>query len=147
MSVTSKIKRALRGRVSVRAAVLEAGRRGIAAVRLRGERAQFANGKSVDELPRARLAPGLARLGGAELLEHFRTRAAPRLCAGFEEAGGDYLSARRGELESEAREVTEHRWPLLGYGVREFDATVDWLREPASGSRWALGFHGDVRLV
>jgi hypothetical protein len=88
-------------------------------------------------------------MSGAELLEHFRTRARPRLPAGFEEAGAarDFLSGKRVELEAEAREVIAHRWPLLGYGAREFGARVDWLREPASGVRWPSGFHGDVRLV
>lgn len=147
MKVTGKIKRALRGRVSFGAALMEAGRRGVAAVRLRRDRAASSNGRSGGGDSPARLAPGFARMGGAGLLGHFRARAAPRLCAGFEEVGGDYLSAKRGELEAEAREVMGHRWPLLGYGVREFDATVDWLREPASGVRWPLGFHGDVRLV
>ncbi|HEX8151249.1 MAG TPA: alginate lyase family protein [Pyrinomonadaceae bacterium] len=147
MSIARKIRRALRGRVGVRAALLEAGRRAAVAVRRRGERAALMNGKAGVGAARARLTPEFTRAGGAELLEHFRTRAAPRLFAGFEEARGDYLSSKRAGLEDEAREVAAHRWPLLGYGVREFDATVDWLREPASGVRWPLGFHGDVRLV
>src|SRR5215207_6059494 len=96
MGVNEKIRRALRGRVPVRAALLEAGRRGVAAVRLRGERAALTHGKSGDAALRARLAPGFERLGGAELLEHFRARAAPRLFAGFEEAESAYLSAKRG---------------------------------------------------
>ena len=149
MGVNGKIKRALRGRVSFGAALLEAGRRGVAAVRLRGERAFASSGRAGGEAPRARLAPAFARMSGAELLGHFRTRSAPRTFAGFEEAAGGraYLSARRDELEAEAREVIQHRWPLLGYGVCEFGESVDWLREPASGVRWPLGFHGDVRLV
>lgn len=147
MSVTSKIKRALRGRVPLRAALLEASRRAVVAVRLRGERAALMKGKSGGEVARARLAPGFERMNGAELLEHFRARAVPRLFAGFEEVGGGYLSTKRDELEAEARAVAAHRWPLLGYGVREFGVRVDWLREPASGVRWPLGFHGDVQLV
>jgi hypothetical protein len=148
MSVSEKIRRALRGRVPLRAGLLEAGRRGLVSVRQRGERAAVLNGKGGEALT-AKLAPQFARMGGAELLEHFRTRAKPRLFAGFEEAGGarEYLSSERNGVEAEAREVIEHRWPLLGYGVREFGARVDWLREPASGVRWPLGFHGDVALV
>jgi hypothetical protein len=147
MSIAGKIRRALRGRVGVRAALLEAGRRGVVALRRRGERVALTNGKAGVEVARARLTPEFNRMSGAELLEHFRARAAPRLFAGFEEAGGDYLSSKRSEIEAEAREVVGHRWPVLGYGVREFGARVDWLREPASGVRWPLGFHGDVRLV
>src|SRR5205823_7220388 len=38
-------------------------------------------------------------------------------------------------------------WPLLGYGVLDFGAEVDWLRDPASGARWPLRYHGDVTLA
>jgi hypothetical protein len=139
--------------VGLRPALLEAGRRGLVALRRRGERA--ASGARASEsggaLPRARLAPGFARMGGAELLEHFRTRAAPRLPAGFEEAetpGGRAHLARESEgVFEEARAVAGHRWRLLGYGEREFGERVDWLREPASGMRWPLDFHADVALV
>lgn len=149
MGITSKVRRALRGRVGLRAALMEAGRRGVAAVRLRVERASVSNAPGAAEAPRARLARGFARAGGAELLEHFRARAAPRMFAGFEEAeaAGGLLPRVGGGSGAEAREVVAHRWPVLGYGVREFGARVDWLREPASGVRWPLGFHGDARLV
>jgi hypothetical protein len=151
MRLSEKIGRALRGRVNARAAALEAGRRLLVAVRLRGERAASGDGRPGGQLPRARLAPEFARMGGAELLEHFRTRAAPRLFKGFEEAesvgGRAYLAPRAEGLSAEARAVVAHRWPVLGYGVREFGATVDWLREPSAGVRWPLDFHADVDLV
>jgi hypothetical protein len=151
MGVSEKIRRALRGRVPVGAALLEAGRRGVAAVRRRGERAALTKGGAGGGLPRARLGPSFARMSGAELLEHFRTRAAPRFFKGFEEAGpeagGARLAPGAGGILEEGREVVAHRWPLLGYGVREFGARVDWLREPASGVRWPLDFHADVALV
>ncbi len=91
-------------------------------------------------------------MSGAELLEHFRTRRAPRMFAGFEEAGSDdgraYLKTAAPELSEEARLVSEaHRWPLLGYGLRMYGERVDWLREPVSGVRWPLAYHGDVQLV
>jgi hypothetical protein len=119
-------------------------------LRRRGERAALRGrtGGSGDAAPRARLAPEFARLSGAELLEHFRTRTRPRLFAGFEEAGGgEYLVSKAGEILEEARGVVGHRWALLGYGVREFGASVDWLREPVSGARWPLDFYADVGLV
>lgn len=149
MGFKSKIERALRGRVSLGAAALEAGRRAFAAARLRGERRASAGIRHGAEGARARLAPAFARMSSSELLGHFRTRPTPRLFEGFEEDVGAraYLSSKRDEAEAEAREVVGHRWPLLGYGVREFGGRVDWLREPASGVRWPLGFHGDVRLV
>ena len=153
MSITHKIRRALRGEVGLRTAVLEAGRRGLVALRRRGERAALGGraAKPGEAPPRARLAPEFARLNGAELLEHFRTRAEPRLFAGFEEAesagGGEHLASKAQEILAEAREVVGHRWPLLGYGVREFGERVEWLCEPVSGVRWPLDFHADVVLV
>lgn len=149
MGLNEKIGRALRGRVSWRAVLLEAGRRGVVAARRRGERAAWSKGHRGGEPTQARLAPEFARMGGAGLLEHFRTRESPRMFEGFEEGEGarDYSLVQSTELQAEAREVVGHRWPLLGYGVREFGGRVDWLREPASGVRWPLGFHGDVRLV
>ncbi|MCA1619475.1 MAG: heparinase II/III family protein [Acidobacteria bacterium] len=152
MSVTRKIRRALRGEVGLRPALLEAGRRTLVALRRRRERAALGALSRVERGPaRARLAPEFARLGGAELLEHFRTRTTPRLPAGFEEAetgsAGSCLARNVEGILKEARAVAAHRWPLLGYGVREFGARVDWLREPASGVEWPLDFHADVQLV
>ncbi|MFN2413800.1 MAG: alginate lyase family protein [Pyrinomonadaceae bacterium] len=136
----------------MRPALLEAGRRTLVALRRRRERAALGALSRVERGPaRARLAPEFARLGGAELLEHFRTRTTPRLPAGFEEAetgsAGSCLARNVEGILKEARAVAAHRWPLLGYGVREFGARVDWLREPASGVEWPLDFHADVQLV
>jgi hypothetical protein len=149
LGIKSKVKRALRGRVPIGAMALETGRRALVAVRRGGERVASKNEKSGGAVKRARLAPEFARMSEAELLEHFRTRTSPRMFAGFEEAESarEYFSSKHDVLTAEAREVVEHRWSLLGYGVREFGARVDWLREPASGVRWPLGFHGDVQLV
>jgi len=152
MSITRKIRRALRGRVGARAALLEAGRRSLLALRRRGERAASGGVPSGEgALTPARLRAEFARMGGAELLEHFRTRTSPRFFAGFEEAetedGREYLASKAAGLQEEGRAVAAHRWPLLGYGVREFGARVDWLREPVSGVSWPLDYHADVALV
>src|SRR3712207_8673062 len=66
-------------------------------------------------------------MSGAELLEHFRTRATPRFFAGFDEAEheGGRVGNAAGSDESarEAREVLAHRWPLLGYGALDRKST------------------------
>ncbi|MDT5159081.1 MAG: hypothetical protein QOH51_3438 [Acidobacteriota bacterium] len=166
MSITRKIRRALRGDVSLGAALLEVGRRGGVALRRRSERASLGK-RTVDGAgASARLSHAFAQMSGAELLEHFRVRKTPRLFAGFddvEDAGSDDVDAgsedvedksgrvcladKSAELTEEARGVLAHRWPLLGYGTLEFGASVDWLREPVSGVRWPLTYHGDVQLV
>jgi hypothetical protein len=149
MGFKNKIRRALRGRVSARAAVLEAGRRGLVALRRGRERAALREGaRGVGAYESARLAREYARMSGAELLGHFRTRATPRFFAGFEEAGENGArvggAAESDGLMREAREVVAHRRPLLGYGVLEFGREIDWLREPVSGARWPLRYHRDL---
>ncbi|HEX8557379.1 MAG TPA: alginate lyase family protein [Pyrinomonadaceae bacterium] len=153
MGIRGKIRRALRGEVGLGAAALEAGRRGLVALRLRGERAALsarARGASVPPPP-ARLAPEFARAGGAGLLEHFRGGGAARFFKGFEEAltpaGREHLAPRAEALREEGRAIAGRRWALLGYGEREFGGRVDWLREPLTGARWPLDFHADVALV
>src|SRR5256714_5820877 len=131
MSITSRIKRALRGEVGLRAALLEAGRRGGVALRRRRERAAL-DGQTKDGAAlKARLAQPFARMSDAELLAHFRARATPRFFAGFDaaesEASREALAQKSGgavensgRLIEEAREIVAHRWPLLGYGVLDF---------------------------
>ncbi|HEV7893697.1 MAG TPA: alginate lyase family protein [Pyrinomonadaceae bacterium] len=152
MSITDRIRRALRGDVGARAAVLEAGRRGLAALRRESERAALrARGSDGGAYEPARLSREYALISGAELLEHFRTRETPRFFEGFggieDEGVRVGSSAVSGELKEEARGVVAHRWPLLGYGVLEFGEEMDWLREPVSGVRWPLDYHCDVQLV
>ena len=137
MSITRKIKRALRGEVGLRAALLEAGRRGGVALRRRRERAAL-DEQTKDGAPlRASLAQAFARMSDAELLAHFRARATPRFFAGFDaaesEASSESLAQKSdgaveksGGLIEEARAiVSAHRWPLLGYGALDFGEEVD----------------------
>ncbi|HVF45046.1 MAG TPA: alginate lyase family protein [Pyrinomonadaceae bacterium] len=153
MGINDRIRRALRGDVSARAVALEAARRGAVALRRSRERASLRSkgGRGGGAYEPARLSREYARVGDAELLEHFRARATPRFFAGFgeiEDEGGRVGSAAGSdELTEEAREVVAHRWPLLGYGVSEFGGEIDWLREPVSGARWPLDYHCDVALV
>jgi hypothetical protein len=175
LSIKRKIVRALRGRVSLRAALLETGRRVVVALRRRRERAALSGRADDDAVTAARLAPAFARMNGAELLSHFRERTTPRFFAGFDAAEDEGFDAaefesfdaadverldaaegeggrerraakRRGVIEA-GRGGGAHGGPLLGYGTREFGVPVDWLREPVSGVRWPLEYHGDVALV
>ncbi|MDT5295314.1 MAG: hypothetical protein QOJ76_2194 [Acidobacteriota bacterium] len=167
LSITRKIGRALRGRVSLRAALLETGRRVVVVLRRRLERASPSGRAEGYAATTARLASVFARMSGAELSAHFRERATPHFFAGFDAAEGEgfdatevarfdaveneggrgRLAEKSGGLIEDARAVVEHRLPLLGYGTRELGATVDWLREPVSGVRWPLEYHGDVVLA
>ena len=153
--LSRKIKSALRGDASLGAALLETGRRVFASARLRRERArlgkEFVQGAKT-EARAARLAKDFARMSEAQLLDHFRNRTQPRFFEGFEAAAQPHRSRAEGreasgELIEEAREIMAHRWHLLGFGALDFGAQIDWLRDPTSGVRWPLEYHGDVRLV
>jgi hypothetical protein len=169
-SITHKVRRALRGRVGLRAALLEAGRRGLVALRRGRERASLDWRARDGAVPKARLARTFERMSDAELLAHFRRGETPRFFAGFEEAQTESLreatAAKRvadksgaaagfggvvfdvaGVVEEASEVVSAHRWPLLGYGPIDFGAEVDWLREPVSGARWPLDFHADIVLA
>src|SRR5258707_9582886 len=82
MITFAKIKRMLRGEVSVRTAALEVVRRIRAALERRRERAELGR---LDRQP-AGLTEEFSRLSPAELLAHFRSRPSPEFFPGF--AGG-----------------------------------------------------------
>jgi hypothetical protein len=92
----------------------------------------------------------------AELLEHFRRREAPKFPPGLDASDRERTAALQRELfpaetdqllAGAARIVSEHRWPLLGYGEKEFGVPVDWLRDPVSGNAWPLSYHADIPLL
>jgi Heparinase II/III N-terminus/Heparinase II/III-like protein len=149
-SLIPKIRRALRGEVDARTVALETVRRGRAALRQRRERA------SLEQLAQeqARLRPRFARLSSPELLEHFRRRDTPRFLPGFHSRARttqlqrELFPAETEQLIAWANAIVEqHRWPLLGYGEREFGEQIDWLRDPLSGARWPLAYHADITLA
>ncbi|MDQ3649887.1 MAG: heparinase II/III family protein [Acidobacteriota bacterium] len=154
-SLTSKIRRALRGEVSIRTAVLEAACRGRVVLRQRRERAALSRSRVAggQTTTAAHLAPQFARMSPHELLSHFRARASPKFLAGLDlETNADWQASPQSPikqtlhlLEQADRIVNAHRWPLMGYGELEFGAEIDWLREPVSGKSFApLVYHGDA---
>jgi hypothetical protein len=148
-----KFRRALRGGVTWRAALLEAVRRGGASVASRRERALVTRGE-VSPAP-ARLRAEFARMSASELLVHFRRRERPVFLPGFELSSEELARKSRAEfpestaqlIESARLIVEEHAWPLLGYGVMRFSASIDWLRDPLSGAQWPRAFHRDVKIL
>jgi hypothetical protein len=153
--LASKIRGALRGRVTLRGAMLEAGRRVGVALARKGERARLARAKG--EGAAARLAPEFARLGPAELLAHFRTRERPKFLPGFDASDDadafrpalrERFAAETAALVAEAEEILgARRWPLLGYGALEFGESPEWTRDPVSGASWPLEYHADLPLA
>src|SRR6202171_1503092 len=96
MITFAKIKRMLRGEVSVRTAALEGLRRIRAALERRRERTGLA---TLDRQP-ARLRADFARLSPQELLEHFRSRQTPEFFPGFA-AGAQQTATLQQELFSD----------------------------------------------
>lgn len=150
MSIARRIKRALRGEISMSAVALESGRRGWAALARRRERAQLKASNSM--LRPARLSSDFTKLSPATLLEHFRARTRPRFLPGFDDAAvARYApnASETNELIERARAIVDtHCWPLLGHGVQNFGAEIDWLREPVSSKQFdARDYHGDVVIT
>lgn len=151
MAIFTKLKRMLRGEVSVRTAMLEALRRIRASLARRSERTRLA---ALDRQP-ARLRPDFARLSPAELLEHFRARQTPEFFPGFA-AGAQETAALQQELFpgetteliNQAKLITnDHCWPLLGFGEKCFGVgEIDWNLDPLSGYDWPLTHHVEINL-
>jgi hypothetical protein len=152
MITFAKIKRMLRGEVSVRTAGLETLRRIRAAIARRRERAELIE---LNRQP-ARLGEEFGRLTPAELLAHFRSRQAPEFFPGFA-AGAQQTAALQQErfpeettelVNSAKRIANEHCWLLLGFGEKCFGAgEIDWNLDPLSGYDWPLAHHAEIDLI
>jgi hypothetical protein len=139
----------LDGRISFAGATREAFRRGRAAVSRRRERGML------DELAAqpARLRPEYQHLSSSDLLTHFRKRSTPAFFLGFETSA--FTASRQLNLFPEETErliesawliTNEHRWPLLGFGEKEFGDHINWHRDPLSERIWPLDYHADIPL-
>ena len=152
MITFAKIKRMLRGEVSVRTAALEALRRIRVALDRRRERASLT---LIDRQP-ARLSEGFSRLAPPELLAHFRLRQSPEFFPGFA-AGAQQTAALQQELFPDEttelitqakRVANEHCWALLGLGEKCFGVgEIDWNLDPLSGYDWPLAHHAEINLI
>ena len=101
----------------------------------------------------ARLHDRYAEMNSAELLSHFRQRTKPRFFPGFSDTStGDLFQQRFGgasrDLIDEANRICDdHRWPLLGFGEKNFGDEIEWRRDPISGFVHPLTYHRDVQLI
>jgi hypothetical protein len=145
---TKGIRSVLGGQIGFGQATREAFRRGRAAVRSRRERAML------DEFAAqsARLRPEF-QLTGFDLLKHFRERNTPSFLPGFETANStaalepDLFPHETKHLIASAWTITrKHRWPLLGFGEKDFGSLIEWRRDPLSGRVWPLDYHADIPL-
>ncbi len=151
MITFTKIRRMLRGEVSVRTAALEVLRRVRAALARRRELAGLA---TLDRQP-ARLCTDFAHLSPPKLLEYFRARQMPEFFPGFA-AGAQQTAALQQELfpdetteliDQAKRIANDHCWPLLGFGEKCFGVgEVDWNLDPLSGYDWPLAHHAEINL-
>jgi hypothetical protein len=152
MITFTKIRRLLRGEVTVQTAALETLRRIRSILAHRRERAELSQ---LDRQP-ARLRPEFSRLSPADLLAHFRSRSTPKFFAGFA-AGGQQTAILQQDLFPEEttglinqakRIVNDHCWPLLGLGEKCFGAgEIDWNLDPFSGFAWPLAHHREIKLI
>jgi|SRR5687768_1909168 len=147
MSIISKFKRAMRGEVSPRIALLETARRTRVATRRRGEGASL----SAQAKQPARLTPEFANLTPAALLEYFRRRTQPHFFSGFSLPPQSLAASQRALFPEDSAALIanadrisgEHSWPLLGLAEHSF---VDWHRDPLSGYKWPLDVYSEIKL-
>jgi hypothetical protein len=150
MSLSRRIKRALRGDVSLNAVALEVLRLKRKRLQLRRERAKI---DEINNSP-ARLCSEFSHLKNSDLLSHFRQRKTPSLWKnGFDEL--TQIAKLQSEIfpketerliENATRIVKEKRWSLLGFGEFDFDSKDSWRRDPISGNVHSLDYHQDIKL-
>ncbi|MFZ0063114.1 MAG: alginate lyase family protein [Pyrinomonadaceae bacterium] len=147
MSIIRKIRRAIRGEVSPRTALLEGARRTQLAAQRRGERARLQQqGKEP-----ARLTPKFAAFSPDSLLDHFQTRTEPRFFPGFDRSPQSVVAplhrlfpVETALLIANADRITDKReWPLLGLPEHTF---ISWHHDPLSGYDWPRDFYSDINL-
>ena len=109
----------------------------------------------LDELAsqRPRLRREFQRYSPSDFLKHFRERPRPSFLPGFQLANStaslqrDFSPDETVRLIESARIITrQRRWPLLGFGDREFGAQINWHRDPLSERIWPLDYHADIPL-
>ena len=147
MSIVRKIKRTLRGEVAATAAARELLRRSRARIARRRERARLSKWQQHE----ARLRPEFAKMAGADLVNHFRSRSQPAFLPGFSASSGEIEKAAFPEettdlIKAAGRIVDNHVWPLLGIGEKNFGAQINWNRDPLSEVEWPLEYHADLNL-
>jgi hypothetical protein len=144
------VRSVLAGQISPSKAGLELLRRGRVKLSRRRERLLVGNLSSQP----AQLTDPYNGYSPAELLNHFRHRSNPVFFAGFESDQESLapLHARLfpGETEAVVQTATlitkQHRWPLLGFGIKNFGDPIDWNRDPLTGRQWPGHFHADITL-
>ncbi|MFN2532433.1 MAG: alginate lyase family protein [Pyrinomonadaceae bacterium] len=137
----------LTGQINARTATLEVIRRRGAKAARRRERASV---EKLAALP-AQLLPEFSALSPVALLSHFRERSSPSSYIRFKDehdlhAQQALFAVETARLLDDAKEITLHRWPLLGFGVMDFGETINWHRDPLSGRIWPLEYHADICL-
>ena len=142
MSILRKIKRAVRGEVKPKTVLLEALRRTRTARQIRHERANV--DRINEEMPRLFFGKH------DNQLDYFRSRSEPTFFPGFAlaELQKELFPERTTQLLTAAdRIISEHSWPLMGFGVQNFGTEINWCRDPLSGYEWPLDYHRDLSLV
>ncbi|HET6670002.1 MAG TPA: alginate lyase family protein [Pyrinomonadaceae bacterium] len=147
MSIIRKIRRAIRGEVSPRTALLEGARRTQKATQRRGEPARLQQQAKES----ARLTPNFSDLSPNSLLEHFQTRTEPHFFPGLDRGPQSVVAPLHrlfpedtAMLIASADRITDkHEWPLLGLLDHTF---IGWHRDPLSGYEWPRDFYSDINL-
>lgn len=147
--LSNGFRRVLRGEISARVATRELLRHGQVVINRRRERRMLSE---LGSQP-AQLLPAFQSRSSSELLKHFRERSAPAFLPGFDHPSST-IDLQQQVFPEETRQLLqaaqliarEHRWPLLGFGDKDFGDSINWNRDPLSGRIWPLEYHADIPL-
>lgn len=138
MSLTSKLKTAFRGDVSLSDIPLELVRRRRTASMQRSERGRL------DEIASApaELVSNFASLTADELVLHFKSRG--RMVFAEGKLLGSNSADSSSLIEAASKIVNDDSWELAGFGLLQFDRENAWRCDPLTGEDWRQDYHADV---
>jgi hypothetical protein len=149
MSISRRIKRALRGDVSLNSLALEAVRLKRSSLHHKRERKEL---ERLNNSP-ARLISDFNSLNKSDLLSHFRQRKTPSYFSNDDlthiaKLQSENFPAETENLIKDANQIVKERcWSLLGFGELKFDAENFWRLDPIKKTDWGLEYHRDVKLT
>ncbi|HEV7699538.1 MAG TPA: hypothetical protein VGO43_04865, partial [Pyrinomonadaceae bacterium] len=147
MKAVARIKKALRGNISISRLPFELVRRVAENARRSGERRDM---HSIEASP-ARLSPEFSHLSPDTLLEHFRNRDTPKLWALNAAKAADLQPRLFPEetarlIQAADTIANDNTWEVGGFGAIKFDRENYWRCDPLTGKDWGLAHHSEIEI-
>lgn len=146
MDISRRVRKALRGDVSLHKLPLEAIRLKKAADKRKQERLEL---EQLTNAP-ARLSAEFQTTEPTELLTYFRQRNTPCFWSDTDKLSKLQTKLFPNETEQLIKQATkivaEKKWSLLGFDEFSFDGENIWRRDPLTGKKCKLEYHHDIQF-